>query len=145
MPLDPAAYPTGNAKRVPNQDAAEQPAQHAAQHGAYRHDEPRRAKRQGRRRCSEVMVVADDRQRRKARGDNGADHKTGRAHLERPAQFLDRKNDTGERRIERRGDTGGGPGEQKAGLPVRREATKRRHDGAADLDGRPFTPGGGAA
>ena len=52
------------------------------------------------------MIVPDDRERGQAGRDDRTDDEAAGAHLERSGQLLDRKDDAGQRRIERSGDTG---------------------------------------
>ena len=113
-----------------DEDAREQASEQAPGHRHHRHHQPDAAERHGRGGRAEIGVVAQDRERGDAGGDDAADDEPRGLGLERARQLLDREDDAGERRVEGGGDAGGGAGQQQVLLvDHRRLAADEAHDG----------------
>ena len=143
--VDRPAERAGNAACEQRDDSNEQAAGQTADDRANENRDPRLAERQRGDRRAEVGIVADDGERGEARGDHGANDQAARARLEGTAHFLDAEDDAGERRVEGRRDACRRAGEQEAALPIRRKPADGEHDRRADLHGRAFAAGRGAA
>ena len=80
------------------------------------------------------------------RQNNGRQHQPVGAGFIGPAHFLDGKDDSGKRRVEGGGNTGGGASENEATrMGEIAKAGRLQHQRCTDLDGRSFTADGGTA
>src|SRR5262245_8933390 len=91
---------------------------------------------------AEVGVVAEKGERDDAGEDHRAEDLAAGSLLDRTREFLEREDDAGERRVERRGDAGGATGEDEL-APERRVAERKQpparvEHARADLHRRPL-------